>query len=367
MKIPESFAGISGGHGIVARVVAGGLEAALMTASTDYRDIYGWTSGRTWQVYAAYSDQDLYVPSQVRSSGLIAEVLLGEADTFYLGGHSIRHPVYFDMATGKMSLSKGTKNALIGTASNALPRYHPARDKQFHGSVVVNGKSGTTDDTVLDLDNTVNLDAPNRPSGFGDKRIVVCDTRGEWSDDETLTVQGNGGTLSTMDQGSAVMWKIKDATQDDEGEWSIVWELVTGEQLFDFLVDMNVGYWRAEMDKLMSKGDPIHATEVASTQGVKQTWTVTTDAPTGTQSSDDGWLTVPGIAANTGFFLTGKESDETVWDPHFTVMTATVKNHELCDGNCIVQVGPKGIRVNQIASSGVPGYTVDVKVAMLGT
>ena len=366
MNIPDTFKGLQGGYGVVAQITPTELVAAMVTTTTDYRDVYGWTQG---QQSSSFLNQDEQLPSGIRVGGgftTIPHCDLGEADTYYETAQA--HPVFFGVDTGRMSLIKSANAALIGAAVAAVPWYPYLRDKGkygYHGSVQVNtGNHDSTQDTVVNLDDTIDMDSSYRPDGLvGDKRIIVVGTTGKWSSGQTLTLQGNGGTLSTMSQGSAEMWKLRTATQNDDETWTLSWELVNGQKLFLFNVAPNTEYWRAEMDKLTSGGDPVVAVKIASTTGVKQPWTLTSDAPPDATNHDGGYLAVD-LADGESFRLTAKESDNAATDSMIVSCPAGTQTFSLLDGNCLVSCSSKGIRVTHNAS-GVPSYTVTTDVWML--
>ena len=369
ISVPAAeFRGKKGGIGVALDVATGGsLSARPATAADGWADIYGWThGGRMSRSSPPYTDPATLVATLAAPGDEVHYVDCVAADTYYpyLPTQENNPVVFYSLTTQSMTVVAGADRIPVGQIEAVHP-YFLALPKQRDMTVQANDDphAKLPDPTTVDLDLTVDLDDEDRPTpeAFGDRRIVICGTEGPWSDDETLTLQGGGSTLATLDQGSAVMYRLSTATKNDDDTWSMTWVAVTGEPMYLARVSVFPDYWRAQAAKLADGREHIVAHQIASTQGAKQEWTVTTDAPTGTQSDSIGWLSVGGMENGEAFRITAKESDETTTDSKIVTKTAAARNYSLCGGNCIVAVGPKGIRVNQIAS-GAQGYTVDTKV-----
>ena len=355
----DVFENVSGGYGIMLEVTENtAVIARLSTKDDSPLDIYGWLSNDP--------NRADYAP-QIMQHGEVNHVDILADATYYTNAQLFGQPVFFSQSLGRMSLSKGTDGILIGTVHERQLVYSDQIDWEKHGNRTCTAnyefnRRGETDPTTLDLDLTLQLDDETNPSKVGDLRLVVCGTEGAWSDDETLTVQGGGSTLATLDQGSAVIYELKTAVQNTVDQtWTVTWEARTDLPYFHANVNLHSDYFRAQAAKLGDEKEDVVTSLVASTQGQKQPWTVATSAPSGTESDADGWLTFGGLQTNEIFLVKAKESDETDADPRLLQMLATLENYSLCDGNCIMAVGPKGIRVNQIAT-GAQGYTVDTTV-----
>ena len=354
--IPKSiFTNHPSGHGVVLTLPdSGPAKARLATSGDDWRDIFGWTG----QKYDGSS-------SSVAKSGFLMLVDLLEDATYYVNSDVFGIPVYYRQSLCHMSLSKGSDGVLVGTMHGVRYLYDNSTYRSNDIQIRYNTSPSRTDPTTVDLDLTLVHDSTAKfPTKVGDLRLVMCQTEGAWDDDEELTVQGGGETLSTLEQGSAAMWELTSMTQDpNDLTWSTTWVAKTDVPFFKATVHLHPDLWRAQCAKRDEENDRdrIRAFLAATTTGAKTAWTVSSDAPTGTQTSDDGWLSVGGLQDGEVFKISAKESDSTVWDSKLVTKTSVASSWSLCDGNCIIHVGTKGIRVNQIASGAV-GYTVTTKV-----
>ena len=355
--IPKSVFGVDldAGRGVVLTIpTSGPARARLATAGDDWRDIYGWT-GRGSSKY----------PAHIFQRGHLPELAVLDDATYYTDADVFGLPVYYSESLCGMSLAKGTDGILIGTLNSVRWLYSSSTYRSNDIQIRYNARPSRTDPTTIDLDTTLVHDSTAPfPTKVGALRLVICQTEGAWSDDEELTVQGGGETLSTLEQGSAAMWELTSMTQDpNDLTWATTWTPKTDLPFFKATAHLHPDLWRAQCAKRDEENDRdrIRAFLAATTTGAKTAWTVSSDAPTGTQTSDDGWLSVGGLQDGEVFKISAKESDSTVWDSKLVTKTSVASSWSLCDGNCIIHVGTKGIRVNQIASGAV-GYTVTTKV-----
>ena len=363
----STFRGQPGGLGVALEENTDGTFAArLATAADKWEDIYGWTQGASiLSRDPPYADISKKV-AVVSMGPLVGNVDCFAPDTFYSTHRTIGTVVYYSPSLQKITVEKGADGLFIGEVRTLDVRYGTRNNQRSDVTLAYNNYVHATlpDPTTVNLDLTIDLDDTDRPSGFGDRRIVIAGDEGLWSTDETLTVQGGGTTLATLDQGSAVMYELETATKNDDDTWNMTWKAVTGESLYLADVTLKTDYWRAQCAKRDARNAGIQAVMVASTTGQKAAWTITSDAPPATQSTLDGWLSVGGLQRGEVFKIAAKESDGTAWDSKLVSNTTLSQTWTLCGGNCSVNVGKKGIRVSHVAS-GAPDYTVATQVWLL--
>ena len=370
IQIPETvFRGLPGGRGVVLSFSSEGVPTArLATASDAWEDIYAWTSaGYIYAGDGPYTDVSTKIATVPNPNREVLGGIPLKNDTYYDLGSD--HVMYYSTSKHRMSLEKGTDGKQIGIVHYIGPRYATRTNQTRDSSLLYNNGSPTdpSDPLTVNLDDTLELDDEDRPAGFGDRRIVVCYDRGAWSSDETLTVQGGGATLATLDQRSAIMFELTNAVKNEDETWTTTWSQVTGDYLFTASVSADPGFWRQQMIRATDQRVHPLAHIVATTTGEKSDWTVSTTAPTGTRDAGSGWLVVGGLENNTVFGISSRENDGAStgpWDPIQVVKQGTDTTYTLLDGNCNVIVSSKGIRVNHVAS-GDANYSVDTRIWMI--
>ena len=359
----EIFATTKAGAGIVLDVPeTGKVTGRLATAADSWRDIYGWN----------FTPPVSGPPVVVQHGHMHVDILA--ANTYYSDTTLFGLPVFFSLSTNSMSLTRGTDGVIVGTVHARRPLYDSSSRIANDIQIKINSRAGRTDPTTLDLDLTLQHDPASSyapyPSKVGDLRLVICDSTGAWSDDETLTVQGGGQTLATLDQGSAVMYQLStltanvDADNNPDGTYTTAWTAVTNKPFFHATVHLHPDLWRAQCAKLHDGHEHLVACLAAKTTGQKGTWTVMSTAPAGTSSNADGYLSIGGQDTGEIFRITATESGSataTATDAKIVPMTATAQTYQLLGGNCLVSVGPLGIRVNHVAT-GAADYAVTTDI-----
>ena len=229
-----------------------------------------------------------------------------------------------------------------------------------------NTSPSRTDPTTVDLDLTLVHDSTAKfPTKVGDLRLVMCQTEGAWDDDEELTVQGGGETLSTLEQGSAAMWELTSMTQDpNDLTWSTTWVAKTDVPFFKATVHLHPDLWRAQCAKRDEENDRdrIRAFLAATTTGAKTAWTVSSDAPTGTQTSDE---TAGSVLAAFRTARCSKFPPRRATRP-FGIPNSSPKRPSLPVGRCATGTASSTSAPREFASTRSPpapvGYTVTTKV-----
>ena len=369
--IPESgspatqaaFKGKGGGLPCVVTTANAGekLDIRVALPTDAVSELFGWTEVINLQSPPTrYDDRDRY--PAIISTGYLPLVDLLDDGTYYHAGAVLEDPLFYRPGLARLSLAKGMDGIFCGTAHVIANRFFQS-GKALDMTIDIRWFNYATIKPV-DLDATVVLEDADRPEGWGDKRIVVFGTTGDTTGQQVV-VSGGGQTLKTLNPGSACMYQLTNVTQDENQDNVLHWTEVTDEPYFLVGVNLSMEFLQRQAARLAPNKRSLDAELVASTTGMKQTWTIDPDAPAGTAEDDNKRLTVGGLNEGETFLITCEESDG-LHDSKLVPFTSGLETYDLVGGNAQVGVSSAGIRVNHVASGG-PDYTVETKIWLLCT
>ena len=356
-NMDTELAKLGGGYACIVSYKEGSMVTIKQaTSSNKFNDIIGFTSISKLRALTPYAHK----PKRVVFDGTISGLDILDNNRIYSDNEILGYPIFYRPSIQKLSMTKSTDGILCGFGISCQTPYTETGSQAFESTIQINSNSNPG---TFNLDDTVNFDDPLMPSDFGLKRLVRMRSDVGY-ENEQCQIYGGSKLLATFQPGAHAIYELTNAVKNADETWSSTWIVRTDLPLFQATASLHIDFLRTQAAKLHDDELPIKATLIASTSGRKNTWTLTSEAPSTITQDENKYLKIPSLDNHEIFRIACSEDGGVSWESKIVPMTTDLASYILLDGNVIIGVSSTGIRVNHVATGG-SNYRVDTQIWLI--